>query len=105
MELVPYAEAPRKARQAVVRELTGRVLDIVVEHHPAPVLAAEVEARITEETPSVDVDDATVLLSGSSVSFASEKLMQRGSIVFGLRGTQPIYRLPEGPVEARHITL
>jgi|GEM_PF-4847268 len=108
-EVLEYQDAPRALKQAIVRDLAERVLAIVTDYHPEPVLAAEIEAQITEQTPFVDTAAGeeigkTVSVSDFAVAMAREQATRKGDIVPGMRGNQLTYRLPVDAIEAKHVT-
>lgn len=99
-EVVGYQDMPRATRQAIVRDLSQRVLDIVTSHHPEPVLGAEIEAQITEVSEIVDIANNEplgdrVLLSSMSLALAKEQAVKKHGVVIGSRGNQLTYRLPD----------
>jgi len=109
LETVGYQDMPRSVRLAIKQDLAQRAIDIVTAYHPEPVLGAEIEARITESTPTVDtaagepigrrvdIDDA--------IGFAIGLAVSRKNIRHGMRGNQSVYSLPNDPVEAGHVTI
>ena len=108
-EFVDYQDVPRALKLEVTRDLAQRVLAIVTEAHPEPVLGAEIEAQITEQTPFVDTVagepiDRNVSINSAAVMMAREQAIRRGDIVPDMRGTQVTFRLPADPIEARHVT-
>ncbi len=110
MEFLDYQDAPRKTKHAILRDLSRRVLAIVTEHHPEPVLGAEIDAQITEQTPFVDTAEGDpigkhVYVSDFAVAYAREKAIQNKSVVVGMRGNQLTYRLPADGIEAGHVTV
>lgn len=102
-EFVDYQDTPRALKIGITRDLAQRVLAIVTEAHPEPVLGAEIEAQITEQTRFVDTVAGeplgrNVSVDGAAVTMAREMAIRKGDIIPGMRGTQLTFRLPVDPV-------
>ena len=107
-ERTEFQDQPRNIRLAIYRDLQQRAVDIVTVSDPEPVLGAEIEAQITESTPTVTTAEWQVLRDevevGSAVALALGKAVDSRRLVMGSRGDQPTYRLPLNPEEAGHVT-
>ena len=108
MEFADFQDMPRGVKLAIKHDLAQRAINIVTMYHPQPVLGAEIEAQITEATPTVDTAggepiDMRVDI-GSAVSLAIDLAVSRKNIQLGMRGNQLEYRLPANPIEAGHVT-
>jgi hypothetical protein len=110
-EFRSYQDNPRSVKLAIKRDLADRVVGIVTERHPEPVLVAEVQARITAETPTVDTAEGKPLgmnvpLGHTGVVwYAIQTAMEKKQIVTDSWGDQAALRLPNDPYEAGHITM
>ena len=98
IETLGYDEMPRATRQAIVRDLSQRVLEIVTAHHPEQVLGAEIQAQITETTPVVDTAEGEpigkqVVLSDMALAAAQEHAIKHHGVEVDMRGNQLAYRL------------
>ncbi len=99
-EIVSYTDLPRKERLAIKRDIAKRVVDIVTEHHPEPVLMAELNAQITSETPIIDsaegepLDRRVSIGHAGVVVYSAQLAIERGDIVPDSWGDEITYRLP-----------
>ncbi len=98
-EVVSYVDLPRKDRLAIKRDVARRVVDIVTEHHPEPVLLARLNAQITSETPIIDsvedqpLDRRVLIGHAGVVVYAAQLATERGEIVPDSWGDEITYRL------------
>ena len=108
MEFADFQDMPRGVKLAIKRDLAQRAIDIVTMYHPQPVLGAEIEAQITETTPTVDTAGGEPIGNhveiASAVSYGIGLAVTRKAIHPSMRGNQLEYRLPANPIEAGHVT-